>query len=354
MKTMIYEKAIRPLIFRLSPDPEDAHEAVLNLLHNLGQAEPLAKLLEKYFLVNDKRLEQKLWGLKFPNPIGLAAGFDKNGVAIRGLKALGFGFLEIGTITPLRQEGKPRQRIFRFPKDLALINRMGFNNFGAEEVTAILRRTKKLSIPLGISLGKGKDTPLEKAVDDYIRVLRKMYLWGDYFVGNLASPNTAGLRELQTKKYFEDFVIALQEEAMKLADRNGIRKKPILIKIAPDIGKEDLDNLLDVCLDQKIEGIVAVNTTVSRDGLSVQTNEEGGLSGTPLWPKAISAARYIDRYTNSKLPIIGVGGISGPDQASEMLEIKSVKLLQVLTGLIYKGPLIAKNINKGILKPQKI
>lgn len=352
---MVYEEVIRPLIFRFSRDPEDAHEAVLSLLHNLGQVEPLAKLVEKHFLVSDKRLEQNLWGLKFRNPVGLAAGFDKNAIAIGGLAALGFGFLEIGTITPLPQEGKPRQRIFRFPKDSALINRMGFNNFGTDAVSAMLCRIKKLSIPLGISLGKGKDTPLEKAVDDYIRVLQKMYLQGDYFVGNLASPNTAGLRELQTKKYFADFVISLQEEAIKLADYNGIKKKPILIKIAPDISDEDLDNLLDVCLEQKIEGIVAVNTTVSREGLSVRTSEEGGMSGTPLWSKAIRTAQYIDHYTNSKLPIIGVGGISGSDQANEMLEIKSVKLLQVLTSLIYKGPSIARNINRGILlKPRKI
>lgn len=351
---MMYD-VIRPLIFRLSRDPEDAHEAVISLLHKLGETELLAKFIEKYFLVSNKKLEQKLWGLKFRNPVGLAAGFDKNGVAIRGLAALGFGFLEIGTVTPLPQEGKPRQRIFRFPKDLALINRMGFNNFGADKISAILSRTKKLSIPLGISIGKGKDTPLEKAVADYIRVLRKMYLQGDYFVGNLASPNTAGLRELQTKKYFENFVIALQEEASKLADCNGIKKKPILIKIAPEITKEDLDNLLGVCLDQKIEGIVAVNTTIGRDGLSVCTNEEGGMSGAPLWPKAIRTVRYIDDCTNSKLPIIGVGGIFGPTEANEMLKIKSVKLLQVLTGLIYKGPSIAKNINRGILlEPKKI
>lgn len=350
---MVYEEAIRPLIFRFYRDPEDAHEAVLSLLHNLGQVEPLAKLVEKYFLVSDKRLEQNLWGLKFRNTVGLAAGFDKNAFATRGLAALGFGFLEIGTITPLPQEGKPRPRIFRFVSDEALINRMGFNNFGADAVSAILRRTEKISIPLGISLGKGKDTPLEKAVDDYIYVLRKMYLQGDYFVGNLASPNTAGLRELQTKKYFEDFVSVLQGEARRLADCHGINKKPVLIKTAPDIGKEDLDNLLDICLEQKIEGIIAVNTTIGREGLNVRTSEEGGMSGAPLWPKAISAVRYIDRYTNSKLPIIGVGGISGPEDANEMLKVRSVKLIQVLTGLVYKGPTIARDINRGLLKTKK-
>lgn len=305
-------------------------------------------------MVNDKRLEQRLWGLKFRNPVGLAAGYDKNGIAIQGFKTLGFGSIEIGTITPLPQKGKPRQRMFRFPKNRAIINRMGFNNEGADAVSITLNKIKKLSIPLGISLGKGKDTPLEKAVDDYIFVLQKLYLQGDYFVGNLASPNTKDLRELQTKKYFEDFVIALQNAAIRLADQYGIKKKPILIKIAPDIAKIDLDNLVDVCLDQKIEGLVAVNTTISREGLSVQTNEEGGMSGPPLYPKAIETVHYIDEYTNSKLPIIGVGGISGPKQANEMLEIKSVKLIQVLTGLIYEGPSIARNINIEILKAKKI
>ncbi len=351
---MIYERIIRPAIFRLSrDDPEKAHEAVLKALHCLGQSEPLAKLVEKYFLANDKKLEQELWGLKFRNPVGLAAGFDKNAIAPRGLASLGFGFLEIGTVTPLLQEGKPRPRIFRFPDDQAIINRMGFNNYGVDAVALILKKAGKLPTPLGISLGKGKDTPLEKAVDDYICVLRKMYLLGDYFVGNLASPNTPGLRELQKKKYFEDFVVALQREAVELAAQNSIKKKPILIKIAPDITEEDLNNLLEVCLEQKIDGIVAVNTTVSRDGLSIQTNEEGGMSGAPLWPKTIRMARYIDESTGGKIPIIGVGGIFGPEEARQMLEIRSVKLIEVLTGLVYNGPSIVRNINRGLLLKQK-
>lgn len=347
---MIYKEIIRPAMFKLSKsDPEVAHEAVLRLLHYLGQVEPLARLTERYFLVRSKRLEQEIWGLKFRNPVGLAAGFDKNGVAIGGLEALGFGFLEIGTVTPLPQDGKPRPRIFRFPADLAIINHMGFNNYGADEVACILRRTKKLAIPLGISLGKGRDTPLEKAVDDYIYVLRKLYPYGDFFVVNFSSPNTANLRELQKKKYAEDLIRALQNEIIYLSGYGNLKKKPLLIKIAPDIAKKDLDELLNVCLEQKIDGIVAVNTTTSREGLSVQTDEEGGMSGPPLYRKAILMVRYIDAVTGGRIPIIGVGGIPGPEEARQMLEIRSVKLIEVLTGLIYKGPAIARNINKGLL-----
>jgi len=278
----------------------------------------------------------------------LAAGFDKNAIALRGLQVLGFGFLEAGTITRYEQKGNPRPRIFRFPKDEALINRMGFNNDGADKVAERLAKRKKLAIPLGVSLGKSKITPLEKAIEDYLYSLRKLYPYGDYVVVNVSSPNTPGLRQLQEKEYLDNLFPVLQMEAERLACQYNGQQKPILVKIAPDLSWEAIDELLEVCLSRRIAGIIAVNTTITRDGLSAPTKEGGGLSGKPLWLKAISIVRYISKHTEGKIPIIGVGGISGPEEAYEML--KFANLIQVLTSFIYKGPFVVHKINKGLRK----
>lgn len=344
---MFYERMVRPILFRFSVgDPEKTHEKVLTLLHYVGKIEPLAELIELLSTFQDLRLEQEIFGLKFRNPVGLAAGFDKNAVALRGLQALGWGFIEAGTITRYKQEGNPRPRIFRFPEDRAIINRMGFNNDGADEVAERLVKTKKITIPLGISLGKSKATPLEEAAGDYLYSLRKLYAYGDYFIVNVSSPNTPGLRQLQEKEYLDILLFVLQKEGKALAEQIGIQPKPILVKIAPDLSWEAIDELLQVCLDHQVAGLIAVNTTIARDGLNISIEEEGGLSGKPLWPKAISAVRYVHQQTKGKIPIIGVGGISGPAEAYEMLHYAS--LIQVLTGFIYEGPLIARQINQGL------
>lgn len=344
---MFYERVMRPLLFRYSTgDPEKAHEKALALLHYVGKRERLARVIERFSAFEDVGLEQEIFGLKFRNPVGLAAGFDKNAVAIQGIAALGFGFNEVGTTTQYSQGGYPRPRIFRFPRDEALINRMGFPNDGADVIAKRLSEPKKGSIPLGINLGKSMITPLDKAVDDYLYSLGKLYPYGDYFVVNVGSPNTPDLRELQEKEYLDNLLSVLQREVTNLVKQTNTQRKPILVKIAPDLGWGAIDELLEVCLKCEVAGLIVANTTITRDGLSVATTKEGGLSGRPLWPKAISIVRYIAEHTKGAIPIIGVGGISGPEEAYEMLKFAS--LIQVLTGFIYKGPFIARQINKGL------
>jgi len=346
---MFYERMVRPILFGLSADdPEEAHEKVLSLLRWVGEKERLARLIEWFSTIRDRRLGQEVFGLKFPNPVGLAAGFDKNAIALRGLQALGFGFIETGTIARFHQEGNPRPRIFRFPEDKALINRMGFNNDGADKVAERLAKARRLTMPVGISLGKSKITLLEEAANDYLYSLRKLYPCGDYFIVNVSSPNTPGLRQLQEKEYLDTLLFVLQKEGKALAGQSGIQPKPILVKIAPDLSWEAIDELLQICFDRQVAGLIAVNTTIARDGLSVSTKEEGGLSGRPLWPRAINIVRHIYQETKGKLPIIGVGGISGPEEAYQMLRYAS--LIQVLTGFIYQGPFIARQINRGLKK----
>ncbi len=348
---MIYKKIIRPIVFRLSKkDPEIAHSLAIKLLYYLGKYEIIANLIERLFTVKDKHLEVEVWGLTFRNPIALAAGFDKDGIARFGIQSLGVGYEVLGSFTQHQQDGNTRPRTSRFPKDEAIINRMGFNNPGADNTVMELANKRKLSIPLGISLGKSLITPIENAVEDYLYSLRKFYLYGNFFIVNVSSPNTLNLRELQKKEYLKNIIIRLQDEIKALAKKHGTNKKPLLIKIAPDLAKEELDDILDICLELEIDGIVAVNTTTSREGLSVPAYEEGGLSGRPLWPKAIKVVRYIDKYTKSKIPIIAVGGIFGPEETSEMLSIESVKLIKIFTGFVYEGPWIIRKINKGILK----
>lgn len=347
MIRVFYEQVVRPILFKYSAsDPEKAHDKALALLRQIGKRQRLARVIERFSTFEDEGLEQEIFGLRFRNPVGLAAGFDKNAVVIRGVAAFGFSFNEVGTVTQYQQEGEIRSRIFRFPKDEALINRMRFPNDGADVIAQRLGDVEKSSIPLGINLGKSTITPLDKAVDDYLYSFRKLYPFGDYYVVNISSPNTPGLRKLQEKDYLDSLLLVLQKEAKTLAEQAGIQPKPVLVKIAPDLSWEAIDELLGVCLDRGIAGLIAVNTTITRDGLSVSTAEEGGLSGRPLWPKAISIVRYISERTKGTIPQIGVGGISGPEEAYEML--KFTNLIQVLTGFIYKGPFIARQINKGL------
>lgn len=344
---MFYRWMVRPILFKMSKkDPEKAHDLVLPLLEFVGRRKLLASFIERCSTYEDEALEQEVFGLKFRNPVGLAAGFDKNGIALRGLQSLGFGFIEMGTVTSLKQPGNPRPRVFRFPKDKAIINRMGFPNDGAVTVSWNIRDRRKTSIPLGISLGKSKDTPLEAVVFDCAYSFRELYNFGDYFVINISSPNTPGLRKLQEKEYLKELVAALQEQNKILAQSTYQNPKKILVKIAPDLSLEAIDDVLEVCFDYGVDGIVAVNTTITRDGLSTPTTEEGGLSGRPLWPKALGTIVYLSIKINGRIPIIGVGGISTAKQAYEMLQY--AHLIQIYSSLVYQGPAVVLQINEGL------
>jgi len=339
-------KLFRPLLFKFSKDPETVHHLALYFLKFLGLP-GVSSIIKIFIDVKDPSLKQKLWGLEFKNPAGLAGGFDKEAFAVKGLEALGFGYLEIGTITQHAQPGNPRPRIFRLVKDGALINRMGFNNFGADALVKRLSKIKNLNIPLGISLGKTKTTPLEKAAEDYLYSFTKLYNFGDYFAVNVSSPNTPVLRQLQDKDYLTEVIQGLISYRAKQS-----YQKPILVKIAPDLSFEAIDEVLGVCESLNVDGIIATNTALSREGLSSPTWEAGGLSGVPLKSKATEIIRHIHRQS-PKLPIIGVGGIFTAEDAYEKIKA-GASLVQIYTGFIYEGPLVVKKINQGLVKLLKV
>lgn len=293
------------------------------------------------------KLEQKLFGLTFKNPIGLAAGFDKNAEFIHEFQAMGFGFIEVGTVTPLAQPGNPEPRLFRLPEDEALINRMGFNNHGMTVAIKNLEKRPK-GIIIGGNIGKNKITPNEEATSDYLKCFDKLYLYVDYFVVNVSSPNTPGLRELQEKEPLQALLVKLQE-----ANSKKPKKKPILLKIAPDLTNSQLDDIIEIATNINLDGLIATNTTIDRSGLK-SSNEEleeigaGGLSGAPLFNRSTEIIEYL-RSLNSKIPIIAVGGIlSGKDAIAKLKA--GANLVQVYTGLVYKGPGLIKDIKKAILE----
>tara|TARA_B110000008_G_scaffold20853_1_gene19244 strand:- start:410 stop:1369 length:960 start_codon:yes stop_codon:yes gene_type:complete len=304
--------------------------------------------LRLLFKVKDARLEREVFGLKFDNPVGLAAGFDKDAKLFDELASFGFGFVEIGTVTPLPQEGNPKPRLFRVKKDSGIINRMGFNNQGIEAAVARLRR-KKTNIIIGGNIGKNKVTPNEKAVNDYEICFEKFFPYVDYFVVNVSSPNTPGLRDLQQKAPLTALLNRLQElNAVK------DKRKPILLKIAPDLTNEQLNDIIEIIADTKIDGVVATNTTIDRSGLKtdktkVEVIGNGGLSGKPVRARSTEVIKYLADKSNRAFPIIGVGGIHSAEDALEKLDAGAT-LLQVYTGFIYEGPSLVKRINKAILK----
>lgn len=339
-------KLIRPLIFKASSDPETMHRAMMKLLGFVGQVPPLSAIERAVFDFQDERLRQNMFGLEFKNPVGLAGGFDKQAEALEGFENLGFGFLEIGTITQHGQAGNPRQRIFRLADDEALINRMGFNNEGADVMAAHLSSTfihDCMNVPVGISLGKSKVTELGRAVEDYLYSFSKLYEFGNYFVVNVSSPNTSGLRQLQDKSFLIGIIAAL----LNYRSQQKIHK-PILIKIAPDLTFEAIDEVLDVIRQNNIDGIIATNTTIGREGLMKDPNEAGGLSGKPLSQKSTAIIRHIHQ-ASPNLPIVGVGGIFSAEDAYEKIKA-GASLVQIYTGLIYEGPGLVKKINKGLVK----
>jgi dihydroorotate dehydrogenase len=306
------------------------------------------KLIKKQFVMNHPSLERTLWGITFPNPVGLAAGFDKDAKFTDALACLGFGFIEIGTVTPLAQPGNPQPRMFRLPADKALINRMGFNNGGATAAAQRLRGRKERVI-IGGNIGKNKDTPNENALSDYEKAFTALADVSDYFVVNVSSPNTPGLRALQDKGPLTEILNRLQQ-----LNRELQKNKPILLKIAPDLTREQLDDIIEIVTTTGIQGIVATNTTISREGLETTPAEltaigAGGLSGLPLKKRATEVIRYIHEKSAGTIPIIAAGGIFTAADAKEKLDA-GASLVQVYTGFIYEGPAIVKNILKGLLR----
>ncbi len=335
-------KLLKPFIF-LS-DPEWTHNMVIRIL-KLGISQQLLKIMcrpEKY------NTPTELWGLKFKNPIGLAAGFDKNAEVLDGLASLGFGFIEIGTVTPRPQPGNPKPRIFRLPKDHAIINRMGFNNKGVQQIRENIKQAKRKDIIIGINLGKNKNTPNEQAAQDYLYSFKELFDYGDYFVINVSSPNTPNLRNLQKKEQLSGILKTLQE-----FNFNQKSPKPLLLKIAPDLTYSQIDDILDEINKHKLSGIIATNTTITRpENLKSKNNkihQPGGLSGSPLKKKSTEIIKYIYKITNGKLPIIGVGGIMDFADMQEKLEA-GASLIQIYTGLIYNGPCFVKKLKKEYYK----
>ena len=337
---------VKKILFRY--DPETVHYKVMRWLtkaYNLGFGK---RYLESNFCLTHPSLERNVFGLHFKNPVGLAAGFDKDAMLIDELACLGFGFIEIGTLTPKAQDGNDKPRLFRFPGDAAIINRMGFNNLGVD--AAVMRlKNRKTTIIIGGNIGKNKLTPNDEAINDYEYCFKKLFDVVDYFVVNVSSPNTPNLRELQEKKPLHDLLLQLQN--LNLSYPNP---KPILLKIAPDLNEAQLDDVIDIVTQTRLSGIVATNTTIDRDGLTadkkvVENTGAGGVSGKPLKQRSTEIIRYISEKTNGTLPIIAVGGIFTGEDAKEKLDAGAC-LVQVYTGFIYEGPGIAKKICNALLK----
>lgn len=348
---MFYSKIIRPILFRLPS--ETAHELGLKTL-SVGFGTNLVKNIAGKKLSSSPFGVIERFGLQFSNPVGVAAGFDKNGVVANALEALGFGFLEVGTVTFHPQLGNPKPRLFRLPKDEALINRAGFNNEGAAALAERLK-VKRLNCVLGINIGKSKIVEMEKATEDYLASFDIVYPHADYIAINVSSPNTPNLRELQKADALAALLDALQKRNQELAKKFGNETtKPLLVKIAPDLGQKDLEDIAGIALDKKLSGIIATNTTVNREGLSSSQKEieacgQGGLSGAPLRKRSTEIISSVYRLTKGKLPIIGVGGIFTAQDAFEKI-CAGACLVQLYTGLIYEGPGVAKKINEGLFE----
>jgi dihydroorotate dehydrogenase len=336
----MYKAVIRPLFFLF--DPEKIHHFTFSLIRFVCKIPGISALLKKIYLVEDKRLEKNLFGLTFKNPVGLAAGFDKDATLFNELSNLGFGFIEIGTLTPKPQDGNPKKRLFRLKEDQAIINRMGFNNGGVTEAVENLK--KNSGVLIGGNIGKNKATPNENAVEDYKICFNALFDHVDYFVVNVSSPNTPNLRELQDKKPLTQLLQVLKNENTKAKN-----PKPILLKIAPDLTNAQLLDIISIVKDTKIDGVIATNTTISRERLvSKDKNETGGLSGKPLKDRSTEVIRFLSEKSNKAFPIIGVGGIHSVQDALEKLDA-GADLIQLYTGFIYEGPKLIRDINKALL-----
>ncbi|UOZ06218.1 quinone-dependent dihydroorotate dehydrogenase [Amycolatopsis sp. WQ 127309] len=341
---MFFDKIVRPALYRLSyHDPELVHERTIGVLSRLGKA---TSVLSRVSRVDDP---VTTLGLRFPNRVGLAAGMDKNGRALPAWAGLGFGFVEVGTVTRLAQPGNPKPRLFTLPETDAVINRMGFNNDGAGALAAKLAREGKPGVPLGISIGKSKVTPLEDAVEDYRFSLRALHPYADYFAINVSSPNTPGLRQLQDRAALAELLSELRATSVELA--GGATPTPVLVKVAPDLTDDALAELLEVSLEHGVAGIIATNTTLSRDGIAAAESglagQAGGLSGRPLTTRAAEVVRFVHDHTGGSLPIIGVGGILGPDDAVRLVDA-GASLVQLYTGFALHGPGLVRRVSRGL------
>ncbi len=337
----MYKKIILPVLFLF--DPEKVHNFTFLLFKIFLNIPFVGFLVQKIYSVDNKKLSKKLFGIEFKNPVGLAAGFDKNAKLYNELSRFGFGFIEIGTVTPIAQVGNPKKRLFRLTNDQGIINRMGFNNDGMHKIAARLKKNKNILI--GGNIGKNKSTPNDKAVNDYLLCFNYLFDFVDYFVINVSSPNTPNLRELQNTNFLRVILDSLNKENLKKS-----KTKPILIKISPDLSKENLLEIVDLAISLKIDGIIATNTTINRDNLtSKNINESGGLSGKPLANKSNEVIRFISDKSNGKIPIIGVGGIHSAKDAIDKIKA-GADLVQIYTGFIYEGPSLIKSINKALVE----
>ncbi|MFK7696396.1 quinone-dependent dihydroorotate dehydrogenase [Paenibacillus sp. HJGM_3] len=344
---MLYRNIAKPLLFRM--DAEKAHHLTVDGLgHASGIPGTLALLKGMYGVPDYPELRVELAGLSFRNPVGLAAGLDKNAVAVQGFSALGFGFMEVGTVTPRPQKGNDKPRLFRLPADEALVNRMGFNNVGMEQMAVHLHKAGRYPIPVAVNIGKNKDTPNEEAEDDYRKCVQALYPFGDFFVVNISSPNTPGLRNLQHGEELQRLVAAVKQEMERQQARTGGAPKPMFVKIAPDVTGEELEYMVETLVQGNVSGIIATNTTISREGLThPNARETGGLSGRPLTTRATEVIRGVYRVTQGKLPIIGCGGIFSPQDAYDKIRA-GAHLVEVYTALIYKGPGLIRELNEGL------
>ena len=347
----MYKYLLKPILFGL--DPEKAHHLTIKLL-NFSLLIPGVKwLFKSLYDSNEKELEREVFGLKFKNPVGLAAGFDKDGKYYESMSHLGFGFIEIGTVTPVGQDGNAQPRLFRLPQDEALINRMGFNNEGVDAMVERLKNRKKSDLIIGGNIGKNKITPNEDAASDYHKSFHALFPYVDYFVVNVSSPNTPGLRELQEKEPLTQLLSSLQA-----LNYQKEKSKPILLKIAPDLTDEQLDDIIEICEATKLDGLIISNTTITREDLNTDTAEvdrigNGGLSGAPVEHKSTEIIRYVSNKTQGKIPIIGVGGIQSSEDAKAKLEAGAT-LVQIYSGLVYQGPGLVRKINKGLLQSSSL
>jgi dihydroorotate dehydrogenase len=342
----MYRFFLRPLLFLFSP--ESIHHTTFKILKLIGYVPGALALTRALFVLKNQKLERKILGLTFPNPVGLAAGFDKDALLIDELAAFGFGFIEIGTLTPKPQPGNEKPRLFRLPADKAIINRMGFNNEGADGAVRRLQN-RKSNVIIGGNIGKNKVTPNETAFEDYTNCFEALYPYVDYFVVNVSSPNTPNLRELQEKEPLKKILNSVRE-----LNQQKAKPKPILLKIAPDLSESQLNDVVEILLETKTDGVIATNTTISREGLTtsveiISSIGNGGLSGKPLTKRATEVITFLRSKLGNDFPIIGVGGIMTPEDAIEKLKA-GADLVQIYTGFIYEGPGFVKKINRALLQ----
>ncbi len=342
----MYKQLLRPLFFCF--DPEKIHHFTFSMIKGLSKVPGVQSIFRSLFVIEDVRLERKLLGLTFKNPVGLAAGFDKNAVLFNELSNFGFGFIEIGTVTPKGQAGNPKKRLFRLKEDQGIINRMGFNNAGIEKVISNLKKNKGALI-IGGNIGKNTTTKPEDYTQDYIECFNALHPYVDYFVLNVSCPNVGSHAKLNDKDYLEELIRAVQ-----LANDSFSKQKPILLKIAPDLNNQQLDEIVELVVDTKLDGVIASNTSVDRTGLKMPKDQlesigNGGLSGQPIKDKSTQVIKYLSEKSKKAFPIIGVGGIHSADDALEKLNA-GADLIQIYTGFIYEGPKLVKTVNKAILE----